>query len=603
MPTDDAAEYNSGSLGAGIQEEGEFPSIGDTSVQNGSDHILASSVPIPTNPQAFGREKNLIAATPNGTRDNGPPTSFSYDNTTNLRTVSSGADSFTSKPVAYDSTLQLPPDNIGNVLTNLIPLIPLEVPKDTKRKKPKSSLVKNNSSFLSKTIVHDSLNKKLAEHPPKEIFIWANLGRSLLWFDMGSMGAGQEMTKEPLSKILFTKNHPLCHDVNQFTRSVSGMELVLGMSSGDAVWLDASSNRYNRINKNGDIARSAVTDIKWIPGSTNYFVALHANGTLIIYDKDREDGGFASAGGLNHQDLRSTDTFRIVKSLYGTTASGTANGSAPLSNKHNPVAMYKLSHKSLTSVVFSPDRKTLVVTSSDGFLRFLNLETEVITDIFPSYYDGILCAAFSPDGNYLATGGQDDLVAIWSVKRKCIIARGYGHQSWVRKVAFDNWNCDEFSYRVGSVGEDGNLILWDFSPKNLNRPKTQRSNHNPESAQSPITNGTSDHFQKGHFRDPSTAKSITSGVSGTTVLPSGLLQQQQQQQLLQHQQVQTSADACTTVLHPFVGRDGVPTIPPVVIKSVKLEGSEAESLSDIVFLSDKIVVAGKDGKIWTWARP
>lgn len=106
--------------------------------------------------------------------------------------------------------------------------------------------------------------------------------------------------------------------------------------------------------------------------------------------------------------------------------------------------------------------------------------------IFPSYYDGFLTCAFSPDGKYLATGGKDDLVTIWSVKRRTVVARGSGHHSWVRKVAFDPWNCDlagtsaadgdegvaGATYRVGSVGDEGQLILWDFHPKHYHDPRS-----------------------------------------------------------------------------------------------------------------------------------
>lgn len=52
-----------------------------------------------------------------------------------------------------------------------------------------------------------------------------------------------------------------------------------------------------------------------------------------------------------------------------------------------------------------------------------------------------------------------------------MIARCEGHKSWVTGVAFDRWRCDELNYRFGSVGEDCNLILWDFSFSALQKPK------------------------------------------------------------------------------------------------------------------------------------
>lgn len=623
-PATVAEEYISGPPNADAISSLDRYAPGNSEEQNGGSLVNSK---VANTPNSNGLASSIISINQNLKAGSALTTSIRGDTKESLRSnpinsegrnmVKLGSSTF--PLISSSDTLPLPPDSIGGVLGPLTVLIPTEPVKDLKRKKPKSSLVKNNSSFISKTVSHDSLSKKLNEHAPDELFVWANMGRTFTWFDW-TPSPVPDTKKEFLTKILFTKSHPLCHDVNQFTRSVNCIDLVLGMSSGDAVWLDACSNKYLRINKNGDIDRSAVTDIKWIPGSPNYFVTLHANGTLKIFDKDREDGGFAAAGGLNHQDPRSTDTFRIIKSLYGSSGTGSnstgfsSNTSNFNSNKHNPVAMYKLSHRSLTSVTFSPDRQTLVITSNDGFMRFLNLATEVVTDVIPSYYDGILCSAFSPDGKYLATGGRDDLVTIWSMRRKTIIARGYGHQSWVRKVAFDNWNCDELSYRVGSVGEDGNLIFWDFSPKPLSRPKAASQNTDSYLASIANISGTA---RKGHFRELSSARSFASGVSGASEFgrqqekfedaSESLLAPQKSLATVSIRSVSGATpmdhNSYMTILHPFIGREGVPTIPPVVIKTVKTEAGEPESLSDIAFLSNQIMVVGKDGRLWTWARP
>jgi WD40 repeat protein len=82
-----------------------------------------------------------------------------------------------------------------------------------------------------------------------------------------------------------------------------------------------------------------------------------------------------------------------------------------------------------------------------------------------------MCVCWSPDGKYILTGGQDDLVSIWSLAERQLVARCSGHRSWVTAVAFDPWRCDERNYRFGSVGEDCRLLLWDFSVGMLHRPK------------------------------------------------------------------------------------------------------------------------------------
>lgn len=82
-----------------------------------------------------------------------------------------------------------------------------------------------------------------------------------------------------------------------------------------------------------------------------------------------------------------------------------------------------------------------------------------------------MCICWSPDGKYVLTGGQDDLVSVWSLGERRIVARCPGHQSWVTAVAFDPWRCDDRNYRFGSVGEDRRLLLWDFNVGMLHRPK------------------------------------------------------------------------------------------------------------------------------------
>ena len=41
---------------------------------------------------------------------------------------------------------------------------------------------------------------------------------------------------------------------------------------------------------------------------------------------------------------------------------------------------------------------------------------------------------------YIVTGGEDDLVTVWSLQDHKITARGEGHKSWVTMVTFDPYN-------------------------------------------------------------------------------------------------------------------------------------------------------------------
>jgi len=65
------------------------------------------------------------------------------------------------------------------------------------------------------------------------------------------------------------------------------------------------------------------------------------------------------------------------------------------------------------------------------------------------------------------TGGQDDLVNIFSPWEQRVIARCQGHSSFLSALAFDDLRCDGRTYRFGSVGEDNKLILVNFFLKFL----------------------------------------------------------------------------------------------------------------------------------------
>lgn len=102
------------------------------------------------------------------------------------------------------------------------------------------------------------------------------------------------------------------------------------------------------------------------------------------------------------------------------------------------------------------------------------LTRDRLLDLFNSYYGGLTCVRWTPDGKYILTGGQDDLISIWSLADSALVARCQGHQSWVSALAFDPWRCDDRNYRFGSVGEDGRLCLWDFGVGMLHRPKVRK---------------------------------------------------------------------------------------------------------------------------------
>lgn len=344
---------------------------------------------------------------------------------------------------------------------------PVKGKKKDEKLKPKNNIVKSNSSYVSRVIPHEALQKRLSERPSDGMFAFANVNRAFIWLDLSS-----ETKVENMTKVLFTKAHVLCHDVNTLTKASGHLDIVMGFNTSDIIWYEPMSQKYARINKNGAIRGGAVQSILWVPGKEHLFLAAFMDGTVVAFDKDKEDAPLVPEEAVENGITNGTDeatngqarnAFKVLKSIQSR------------DQKANPVAAYKLSNLKINQMAFSPDGSMLAVVCEDGTLTIFDYVAEKVLDVYRSYYGAMLCVTWSPDGRYVLTGGQDDLVSIWSLAERTLVARCVGHESWVMDVKFDPWRCDERNYRFGSVGEDCRLLLWDFSVGMLRRPKASRS--------------------------------------------------------------------------------------------------------------------------------
>ncbi|RAQ99468.1 catabolite repression protein creC [Stemphylium lycopersici] len=430
---------------------------------------LATTVSPPT----AGTKLSLVALAPRqpsqsqlyrfgtrtSTRSQVPPSIQESPHETNSQASdvgSHGANGFASSPL---DGLKTPVFGEGN---SALAVVNGKDSKDlSKRRKPKSNIVKSNSSFVSRVIPHEALTKRLQEHNPNGLYAFANINRAFQWLDLTSPTKEEHMTK-----ILFTKAHALCHDINQITKGPNHLDIIMGFSTGDIIWYEPMSQKYARINKNGVINATAVSDIRWLPNSENLFLAAHMDGSLVVYDKEKEDAVFAPEEVTSPSEDGLTDGEKRLKALL--TVKKSVNSK---NQKTNPVSYWQLSRSKVNAFEFSPDRRHLAVVSEDGSFRIMDFLREKLLHHYMSYYGGMMCVCWSPDGRYVVTGGQDDLVSIWSLEDSMLVARCQGHNSWVTAVQFDPWRCDERNYRIGSVGEDCRLLLWDFSVGMLHRPR------------------------------------------------------------------------------------------------------------------------------------
>ncbi|KAE8149826.1 hypothetical protein BDV25DRAFT_140411 [Aspergillus avenaceus] len=427
-----------------------------------------------------------------------------------------------------------------------------------KRRKPKNNIIKSSSSFVSRVITHEASSKRLNDRNQDGLFAFANINRAFQWLDLSS-----KQKEEPLAKILFTKAHMLTHDINELTKSSSHVDIAMGSSAGDIIWYEPISQKYARINKNGVVSNSPVTHIKWIPGSENMFMAAHANGQLVVYDKEKEDALFTpelSNYSTEAMKAPGRQPLQVLKSVNSR------------NQKTNPVALWKLANQKITQFAFSPDQRHLAVVLEDGSLRVMDYLKEEVLDIFCSYYGGLICVCWSPDGKYIVTGGQDDLVTIWSFPERKIVARCQGHNSWVSAVAFDPWRCDERTYRFGSVGDDCRLLLWDFSVGMLHRPKAHQASARQRTS---LVTTNNQHVNRHRADSASNRMRSDSQLTADTY---------------------NSYDCA--VRHPVEPRARTALLPPIMSKIVG-----DDPISWLGFQEDSIMTSSLEGHIRTWDRP
>ncbi|KAJ2905621.1 hypothetical protein MKZ38_004915 [Zalerion maritima] len=469
--------------------------------------------------------------------------------------------SFSDAPQTSVTAVSTPAFGEGNAL--LAPP-PVSVKDAGKKRKPKSSMTKSNSSFISRVINHDNLNKRLQERSSDGMFAFANINRAFQWLDLSDL----EKKSEYLTKVLFTKAHCICHDVNPLTKTSNHCDVIMGFSTGDLIWWEPFSQKYSRINKNGVINPHPVVDLRWIPGSEQLFLAAHKDGSLVVYDKEKEDAAFVPEDELVQE------------------TNGEANGNGPAADPHppkpnyreaieikksvysknqktNPVAYWKIAHMKINAIAFSPDHRHLAMAFDDGSLRIIDYLREKLLSVFFGYFGAMMCVCWSPDGKYIVTGGQDDLLHIWCMAENSLVAYCAGHKSWVNSVAFDPWRCDERNYRFGSVGDDCRLCLWDFNVGMLHRPRAS-----------------------------SIMQHRSASVSSKPTIP-----QRQDTRNTTASNVEGSEEEKPILLVPQ-SRTKTAMLPPVLSKIV-----DKNPMQWLSFTEDAILASCKSGHIRTWNRP
>ncbi|KAF9074715.1 WD40-repeat-containing domain protein [Rhodocollybia butyracea] len=454
-------------------------------------------------------------------------------------------------------------------------------PTPAKWSKPKHNLKTTSSTFITRVQNAEGFPRNIRDRDGETTFFFYNQVKTILWVEAGAK------SKEPFIRITFS-SYPTCHSINNLTASPERLDVIIGFNTGDIIWIDPISSRYSRLNKGGCITPGACTAVRWVPGSASLFLASHADGTIVVYDRDREDGAFVPTQPGLEWDPRESIFVTIPPWHPGTSHDGEGGHSGALdislslsentTNKSeksdksikNPVSHWRVSPKGkpVVDFVFSPDVKYVGAISEDGCLRVIDALAEQLLDCYSSYFGALTCIAWSPDGRFVLAGGQDDLITIFSPWEQRVVARCQGHSSFVSCVAFDEGRSEDGrTYRFGSVGEDNKLILWDFSSGALHRPKTPYTHHSHHNAQS--------HSQPhGHKQSLNNGMSSSALYLPKTTSTSPLIDGEVDAEMRPR-------------YHPAPSRNEIAVVQPVLV----------------TFLPKHVLTSTKNGVVKLWVRP
>ncbi|XP_042388209.1 probable catabolite repression protein creC isoform X3 [Zingiber officinale] len=387
------------------------------------------------------------------------------------------------------------------------------------------------------TSVGSSSSQLVANYDGKGTYLIFNMADTLFISDLNSQD------KDPIKAINFSNSNPVCHAFDSEVKD--GHDLLIGLHSGDVYSVSlrqqlqdpgrklVAAHHYNKDGANGN----RCTCIAWVPEGDGTFVVGYADGNVYVYEKCKDGTVDCS--------------FPVIKDQTQFIVSHAR------SSKSNPVARWRICQSSINNLSFSSDGTCLATVSRDGYLRVFDFAKEQLKFGGKSYYGALLCCAWSFDGKYILTGGEDDLVQVWSTEDRKIVAWGEGHNSWVSGVAFDSYwsapnsegNGENVVYRFGSVGQDTQLLLWDLAMDEIALPLRGPPGGSP------------------------TFASRSHSVHWDSVIPAGSLQ-------------------------PAPSMQDVPKISPLVAHRVHVD-----PLSGVIFTNESIVTISREAHIKIWMRP
>ncbi len=132
-------------------------------------------------------------------------------------------------------------------------------------------------------------------------------------------------------------------------------------------------------------------------------------------------------GGLHWVDLETQKNFKSSqlhqKGIYDLRVVGNSlislGGDGSIScwdiEKSQATQSLQLTHERLRAMAISPNAEEWAIAASDGYIYLLQADNWQLKHKFKAHENSVFCVAYSPDGQYLLSGGRDAYLRIWDI--------------------------------------------------------------------------------------------------------------------------------------------------------------------------------------------
>ncbi|MDF5708528.1 MAG: CHAT domain-containing protein, partial [Nostoc sp. S4] len=126
---------------------------------------------------------------------------------------------------------------------------------------------------------------------------------------------------------------------------------------------------------------------------------------------------------------------------------------------------YLIGHNSsVTSVVFSPDGKTIATASKNNTVKLWDLQGKELTKSILKYDAAVTSVVFSPDSKTIATVSEDNTVKLWDLQGKELTKTPLKHDAAVTSVVFS-----PDSKTIATTDKENTVTLWNLQSKELTK--------------------------------------------------------------------------------------------------------------------------------------